>query len=1492
MNKKKSWQLWVILGVMGLTLYNILPTLFYYAHPLKKPVSEKEGVAVAQQIAQRVNNLETFTIDWLRTLAHHLNLKPTAIVLDPTTSQVAKVSFSHAKDARRFADVLWRAGPRIPFVPAQLAVDRRSWEEGQTTVFVQRKLGTHFSPEEMHAWFTVISKRDENGGISPLYHEQILERALPIALSLGVESSDALAIAHVDTLSESELLRLSREILEVQKTFGAKDPIAHRFFARLTAAGGSISGFTHRLETLLHQKQQDVKTWTQAAQSSHTLSDVQAQEQAEIATAQSSLIQEALGFLKEVSPLFQPSHPPLSESVLRSLLSEEIPETGIQIVNLEDGNPFVSSLRLDWNHDVLDLILYPEVSAIRSAVPNSEAVALHQERLNQLLFQELAFVAQQSHETWAAHEDRFTISWNDLIASQSLLALNLTELYQKQADQIRSWFQENWKPKTLNLQLSEYPIFSFSEYQQQDGAKKKLGFVFYAPKDRSVKGFQPGSLYVIARNMGYLDQTYQDLPLNPDKQQWIQDQQLLQQLLLQQGFVRYSAQEAHLSEEFAKDWIFELQDAQEALIAATRESFHTRGSKKWAILEFTDIEQRILTRNRIETAEQEDLVKWQEEYQQARVALNPAQREEIPPPNRSVLWNNCILSAKKYFRGDDRKILKWGLDLSGGKTVRIGLKDSSGHSITDEADLKQARDELYQRVNRLGLSEVALRTEGATMVLDFPGSQGFAAQDLIQASAMYFHVVNEKFGPSHAGLAHAVETFLQEVWSEAVMTQRTDLDSLQAIAWHRLGGRKASEGLFLPMTEHAQLLYQHGLRFAEPGTYTKSHAFDETFSSLAVYRGSELSDWHGQSHPLLIVFANYALEGSNLQGIQTAYDPKDGNSLHFGVVGSAVSSSGEPINPREAFYQWTSHFSEEKIIGTPLEAYSRGQGWRMAVILNGSVISAPALHSPLKDSARISGSFSQREITQLAADLKAGSLSFTPEILSEENISPELGTSQRHQAIGAGILAIVLVIATMSIYYRFGGVVASVAVFINLLIIWAVLQNLHAALTLPGIAGIILALGMSVDANVLVFERMREELRSMGSLLSAIQAGYRKAFSAILDSNLTTLIAAFILLNFDSGPIKGFALTLIIGVISSMFTALFMTRVFFTHWAEGNSLRRLHFMELFKDVQFPFLRYARPALWGSLLFLCIGLGLVVAERSSLFGMDFTGGYSLTVDLQPRAGIQYKEEALEALVHAGAARHDIHIQELNHPNQLRMALSSQLKAWDLSSPTDPMAPVLFPYQKDHRITWIVHALELGGVPVNPDTLPTLDQHWTQTSGQLSSAMKNQALFGLGFAFLSIFIYLVFRFEYPYAISATLGLLHDLLITVGVLALLHLFFPSIQIDLQMIGALMMIVGYSLNDTIIIFDRIREDLKRLRHASVQEVIHHALNVTLGRTVMTSGSTLLVLLALVLFGGAAIFNFSLIMLLGIAIGTLSSLFIAAPLFLFFYTKRKGHPS
>ena len=555
--------------------------------------------------------------------------------------------------------------------------------------------------------------------------------------------------------------------------------------------------------------------------------------------------------------------------------------------------------------------------------------------------------------------------------------------------------------------------------------KQQLCLVVYAPivhSNVAPEGLRANSIYVMAKGIDRIIKKYEKHEKSHEANLFIQDFNNLQEILKQNGFRGFSASSILSFSDFANDFIFEKSDYYNNIIAATREDFKVHGTKKFAILEFTDVEQRILTLNQIQTKEHESLLKWKDDYNAAQVSMNSDVKFDVPPPNKNAFINNIALSLKKYFRGDDRKILHWGLDLSGGKTVQIELRDQNNKIVKNEDDLKQGVNELNNRVNKMGVSEVNIRTIDSNIVLDFPGSQNLSASDLVKASTMYFNVVNEKFSIQNSTLAESVNRFLQEIWNEAVVTNRKDIDSINRIAYNHLYGGTYDSNSIQPRTEAAKELYENGLKLSSPEDTVITSALNDSISKIAIYRGDDFSSWHGQTHPLLVTFKNYALEGANLENIRPSYDPTRGNFLSFEVASSSGKDRVIKVNPRDELYAWTSQFSKEKVDGTPLAKFTGSKGWRMAVILNDFVISAPNLESPLRDSAMISGSFSQREINLLAADLKAGSLTFTPKILSEKNVSPELGRKERVKGVVATCLSLVLVVIAMIFYYRFSGV--------------------------------------------------------------------------------------------------------------------------------------------------------------------------------------------------------------------------------------------------------------------------------------------------------------------------------------------------------------------------------------------------------------------------------------------------------------------------------------
>jgi len=1506
MEKQKRWHFYLILAVMILTLYNILPTVFYYSKPLKSPIDAKRAETVSNQIISRVNELEDDSKSWLEDFTKHLGIHPKSISFNKADPGVFEIAFKDIHDANLFKQFLPRAGSLIPFVPAQLELDPTTAPETSDKVVVLRQVNVYLEPSESKKLFQYVPKMTK-GNISKGYRALINDRVSQLALAFGGDSKNAVQISAIvrntsDTSFDDLTVSVAKEIVDIETTLGSNHPIAKRYFASFSQTDDSdranmMQQFLTQMDATkgrINQTREPLAAEQKKVEEKGEFLNPSTAQRLSTLDGQISALTKASEIIRQNSTAFNAGKAPLTLKEIQTQLTKSQksmdPKEPIQVINLQNSNPLVEALVIDWGNDRIELQLYDDVEKLRLNLDKNEEIAYQRDKLNQYLINDIARASRTSDENIAPERDGFAVALSTLTNPQSFLTMNLGYVAGKQSRQMVDRLQGDWTPKHADLVREVFPVNDYATYKKMSSEDQRLGLVVYAPAMHSEippKGFKTDSIYVIARGLENIIQKYEASPDAPTAEQLKADFGKLNRLLQKNGFIGYPGSSYGVAKEFQNDYIFELDDYYSTLINATRENFSARGSKRYAVLPFTDVEQRIITLNNIDDEIQEDLLKWRDEYSSAQVDLNVTRKYEVPPPTKNPMIENVKLGMVKYFRGDDRKILKWGLDLSGGKTVRIGLRDSNNQIVTDPEDLNQAVNELYTRINKMGVSERTIRIENNNIILDFPGSQALSAQELVKASAMYFHIVNEKFTPNNPQLRDDVNQFLQDIWNEAVVTNRKDVESINEIAWQHLGGE--AQGV-RARSDSAKNLFDKGLRVANPKDSKTSHTFNDTLSKIAVQRGDDYSAWQGQTHPLITVFNNYALEGSNLTNIQAGYDPTEGNILTFSVKRSYDRGEG---SPREDFHNWTSQFSEDRIAGTPKEAYSQGRGWRMAVILNDTITTMPNLRAALRDGGTISGRFSQREVAQLSADLKAGSLSFTPRILSEQNVSPELGETERAKGLSAALVGLILVAVAMIGYYRFAGLIAFCAVMLNLLIMWGVLQNLDAALTLPGIAGIVLTIGMAVDANVLVFERIREEFQISGRIASAIQAGYNKAFTAILDSNITTIIAALILIQFDSGPIKGFAVTLIIGLTSSMFTALFVTRYFFAGWVRNPKNTKLNMSHWIGETKIDFLKWAKPAVTASLVLMIAGGYLFYNQRNVLFGMDFTGGYSLTLDLEEKAGeTGYQDIASNAILTKGAFPVDFQIQELSKPNQLRIQLGMGME--EPGHPFHGMPEILkegpftYEFQSNPRITWVVDALASAGLSVQQSDLDTLNKDWTMMSGQFSETMRDNALMALTIALISILIYITFRFEFKYAIAAVIALTHDVLITLGILAIFRYAGFAVQIDLEVVGAIMTIIGYSLNDTIIVFDRIREDIKVLRKLKFSEIINHAINITLSRTLMTSGTTLLVLLSLVLLGGQAIFDFSLVMTIGVIVGTFSSLFIAGPAMLYFHNREE----
>lgn len=1306
MEKKRKWQLPCILIVAFLTLFNILPTLFYYSAPLNELISEKKAKEISLQIQERVNQLKQDSLDWVHSFLDLHKIKAKSVQFDPESTEWISVSFNSKEDKTRFQSYFSKASSQIAFEPERLFLVEGSSDK---ELWIQRKIGVHFDPDE--SLFIPIAKS------SPEYKELILDRAETIA---------------------REASRFSSKSLDIK---------------------GKLR--------------------------------------------QDGFISFDQGYLKE--------------------------------------------LKIDFEKERFIL-------TFKEDAPTN------------LLGEELFRISQNTNEGFVREPAGFVAQFHEGLNFSRALVLNIDTLAEKEQKNLLHTLKKRWNPE--HPDLKDLFIVDHMEYAKLAPEEKALSIAVFPP----LKG--KDTLLLGMKGIFQIGKAYDEHPNHPLSGAFQKDLQKLLSLITATGYQRIGEVEGFTS----FDLLFENHHFKELLVQATRENFVHKGKNRTPLLELSTYEKRILEENKIDTEIHSALIKKNDQHLSAKVSLDPHEKFLYPKPAKNLFWSNFALSFKKILRGDPQKIIRWGLDLSGGKTVELELLDAKGEIVSSESDLKQGMNELYSRVNKMGLSEVSIRQTGSHISVDFPGSQNLSAKELIKASTMQFHIVNETFSHPYSRLVEPSQTFLQKVWDEASRKGKTDPASLQEIACKHLYSETPSE--------EAKTLKENGLHFRSK---TENKEEGKVYSKIVVLRKDAKDEGH-KIHPLMIVFEDIALEGANLSDVHSAYDPSKGNYLSFSIL----STSKEGLNPQTRLSSWTEKYSREGILGSPLETMTKGKGWRMAVVLNDSVISAPTLDSALRDSAMISGTFSQEEVRKLTSDLKAGSLTFTPHILSEKNVSPELGLKDRTKGIAASIIALLAVIVTMTAYYRFAGVVASFAVLFNLLILWAVLQNLGATLTLAGIAGIILTIGMAVDANVLVFERIKEEFDVTKNIKSAIKAGYSKAFSAILDSNITTVIAAFILLSFDAGPIKSFAMNLIIGITSSMFTALFVTRVYFTYWAKKKSSKKLTMSRLIEKTNFDFLKWKKVSFGVALSVILFGISLIGFKSNSVMGLDFSGGYSVQMELSPKNELSYADAVTDALLKKGIQRADFQVREMSPKNQVRILLSNHLEEkgqsfYGMQTETNSSLEKLYPFEKNPRALFIVEALKEINLSLTNESLKSLHESWTSVSGQMSSTMRLNAILGCSLAFLSIFIYLAFRFEAKFA-SAALGcLVHDVLITLGLIGIFHWLKVPVQIDLITIAAIMTTIGYSLNDTIIIFDRIREEMEKSPNRSLFRIANDAMNGTLSRTVITSGTTLVVLIVLLLFGGSSIFGFSLVMTLGVICGTLSSWYIATPMLLYLHDRKKS---
>jgi len=524
------------------------------------------------------------------------------------------------------------------------------------------------------------------------------------------------------------------------------------------------------------------------------------------------------------------------------------------------------------------------------------------------------------------------------------------------------------------------------------------------------------------------------------------------------------------------------------------------------------------------------------------------------------------------------------------------------------------------------------------------------------------------------------------------------------------------------------------------------------------------------------------------------------------------------------------------------ELASRNRGNRLAIILDGEVVSAPVLQADyFGGRAEITGNFKEQEARNLSSVLE-NPLRVPVLIEETRSVSSTLGADSIRSGILAGLTGLTLVLIFLVIYYRLTGVVALLGLTVNIILLFGMMAMFNFTLTLPGIAGIILTIGMAVDANVLIYERLREELQAGKSVQAALSGAYDKAFSAIFDANVTTLITSVILIWQATGSVRGFAVTLTLGIIASMFSALLVTRTLFRLMSAYGGLKKLTMMNLIPSRMFDFLGMSRVAFIVSLILLFGSIGWFLNRGAENFGIDFRGGDLVVFDATTPITVA---EARDALTAAGLGTAVIQFEREGVKDML-----------SVRSPQETIREVVETLQNAYPAAGLRPVLEEA------------------VGAQIGGEFARRSLVALGLGLLGILIYTTIRFEFGFALGAVVAVLHDVILTLGLFSLI-----GGELSLVMVGAVLTIAGYSINDTIVVFDRIREGLRSGAKGSIREVINRSINETLGRTILTGGTTILSVGALYLFGGAVLRDFSFAILAGVFIGTYSSIFVAAPI-------------
>lgn len=789
-----------------------------------------------------------------------------------------------------------------------------------------------------------------------------------------------------------------------------------------------------------------------------------------------------------------------------------------------------------------------------------------------------------------------------------------------------------------------------------------------------------------------------------------------------------------------------------------------------------------------------------------------------------------------------------------------------------DESIVSAFEVLRERIDGFGVTQPNIQREGNSgrILVELPGARDIArAQELLSSTAqLEFWETYKQSNPSFSTFLIQANEKLKEIVDverPEPIKEETELDSLLSDV--------AADSLDL--ATQVNPLYEL-LIPANPGSNAMFRAAVKDTATIGSYlRMPEIRRllpadiqftkflWQRPATKDAEVIDLYALksnrEGTPRMSGDVVSDARaEFDQFNDPVVTMTMNSAGSK--------QWQKLTSDANINQTGI-----------AVVLDNKVYTAPGcsvVGGITGGRTEISGNFTINETKDIANVLRAGKLPARAEIIQSEIVGPSLGQEAIDSGFMSFLIAMAIVLLWMIAYYGKAGAFADIALLLNILLIFGVLTSLNAVLTLPGIAGIVLTIGMSVDANVLIFERIKEELAKGKGKSQAVADGFGNALSSILDANITTGLTAIILFIFGSGPIKGFATTLLIGIITSLFTAIFITRLLVDWYLEGKG-RSLDFStsltkNLFKNINIDFLIKRKIAYVISGILVAVGLFSLFFGPGLQQGVDFVGGRSYTVRFEQPVNPSEIASELNTVFGSGT-----NVKTYGESNQVKITTPYKVDVEGIEVDTEIQDKLYTSLQKYLPDGFDKDAFVLGGV--DEDAIGILQS--VKVGPTIADDIKNNAFLAILGSLAVVFLYILLRFRrWQFSLGAVVAVFHDVLIVLGVFSIFGKLMPfNMEIDQAFIAAILTVIGYSLNDTVVVFDRIRETLAE-RGWKGGTNINFAINTTLSRTLNTSLTTLVVLLAIFIFGGESLRGFMFAMIVGVVVGTYSSVFIATP--------------